>query len=643
MSNSLGEFGIIKNAKRDFDIQQFKMHQKPIHAEGRHWDWLATAYAIGILVIMAYNIRPYTYINDEVTYTLMVDSLTHGTFKIENGLDEFNSKELILPSTARYGRNLYSIYPPVYSILMQPFYIPLKVWGLIAANTLSAAAVLILVYLTTDTLFRDKRFAFYTMVFYSLFTYSIKYSIEIWPHMLSLALVLGSYYLALRGRWFYACGLLAGLSVGVRYANILLAGVLLLYILSLYGWKKAIAFITGMSPTITALILLNYSFSGNLLKTGYNNDSESIRFQIDLIPYLFVSSLVAFTVYAVARRAHRKLALPAVALALALLLTTAYALDPQFLKKTTDSIRIVYAEVYDIQSHPLGDVTPIKKSLLQASPILVLSIFAGARMRGRIRDGNILLLAAPAVTLTLFYSCFYNVHGGQTPFMRYLLESVPYLAIMSAYTIKEWKCIKFDKNDLLTFGFMTILFISLSMASNIDRSLITAYDRNLPHLLTITLLAAGLLRTKAGPVIVSTLVLAAMAFGLSVNINDSVYTKVSRESNTLMVNELENIRNDSVLVIADNIDYITAGLIKVNKDVRIVDASADNASDAPAIIKYYYNRGTPVYILYSNKTDEYPMFINSISKAYDNTVIDGRYTKIYLLVRGEGKNARGDA
>jgi hypothetical protein len=605
--------------------------------DDRRWDWFTIAYVLLLLAGLSYNIRPGIAITDEVGYVLMVDSISHGTFRIWNGLGEYDSEELVIHPLVRHDGGLYGMPAQLYSVLALPFYLAFNVWGLVFVNTLCYVGTVLLVYLISKSLFADNGFSFFAAVVYTLPTYSMRYSLEVWPHMMSVFLVAAAFYITVRGEYLFLAGLVAGLSVGVRYPNMLLVGVLALYALARNGRRGFFALCAGALLPGLVIMLINNTLYGSVVRTGYhlNVGSERLMPSSDPgdSPYLFMVFMAFGLPYVLAHIFGGGGRALSIGLCVALFASAAlFAVDASFPDKMWSSTRVVYAQLFDIQMLHRGEDDLRKMSLFQASPILSLSLLAPLLLRGRIGGRETALLFAPALVLLLLASSFHRYHGAAIFFTRYLIESMPFLAIAAAYTVK--KLLKRGGLDstISKVGLFVVIFMSLKYLRLASHSMSSVYLPTLPFLLTATLLSTGFICYLRGRLVkvVSLAIVLSLAYGVSVSLFDCILTKTMREGNIEIVGELDYVIDDSVLFLGDNLDVIDVGLLKVQRRVRIVDTSVDNQTDAGGILSFYNNRGIPAYIYDANETG-YREFIESSLALYDHNVVEGEYGRVYVV------------
>ncbi len=169
-----------------------------------------------------------------------------------------------------HGTPVSSTAPPLYSFIAYPF--SFAGWsGLIVLNILSFLATAALVFFYSARFSCSQRAPWVALTAFALCNFTIEYSQGVWPHMLAVALCTGAFVAASRARvggtpgWAGAAGCLAGLAAGVRYQNVVFAGLvgvgLLLW--SRRRWILGLLFAVGAALPVAATSLINYHRLGS--------------------------------------------------------------------------------------------------------------------------------------------------------------------------------------------------------------------------------------------------------------------------------------------------------------------------------------------------------------------------------------------
>ncbi|MBD3388249.1 MAG: hypothetical protein GF416_04145 [Candidatus Altiarchaeales archaeon] len=601
---------------------------------GPNLDHAMAAYAILLFLSLAANIETYLNINDEVTYMLMADTISKGRLDIWNGADEMDSDELVFHATFKQGGRTYGVPSPMYQLLALPFYLALGVRGLILMNTFSFAGTTLVVYHMSKSLFESGRLAALTAVFYSIISYSMKYSLDLWPHMISVFLVSLSAWLILRCRPWVA-GLAMGFAVSIRYSNILLLGVLGAYALARSGRVKTVRFLLGSLPPAAATLLMLRSIHGTFSKTGYNPGQSIIEYlSADVKPYLLILAAASLISFAFARRMRGLRAGAIAGLSCLLMLSILFTFeDPGFTDKAISSLRILCSEVVDMQSHPDTRVPHRKKSLLQASPILALALLAPPILRKRVGLSGVFLLYAPFSSLALFYSSYPLKHGGSVMFMRYFLEAVPFLAIASAYALSSMARFGSVETTASKTGLAVIVFTMLGPLQGLSADFAGFFLRFVPLTLAASLIVSGAAAhhgRRCRRLFHAALILT-VAYSISSNVVDTTVTKKSKAFVGETLEDLDVLEEGSTVFVGEDTGFIAVGQLKKDRGIRLVQASIDGFNDSQRTMEHYVSSGVPVNVvevLFINNT-EYRRFIESNLSMYSHSQSEGEYLRVY--------------
>jgi MFS family permease len=358
---------------------------------------------------------------------------------------------------------------------------------------------MLLLYAIVARAFNDRLIAASAVVAFSLFTYSLEFSVELWPHMLSVALVLISFYLTLRLNktyyHFFLAGLISASAIGVRYQNIIFTLLIAGYVLSKHGLKKSLCLLAGLLIPLLAIFSINYSIFGSLT-TGYSELGLFFGgYNYFYLAFLVVALSLLYLAYPKLNSMfNRRLAIISCALAFIFVLIVFQANDSGWLGKVKTSLQVMYSEVFDIGAFPSVVVNPGKKSLLQSTPFLILALFAIPKLlKSKSNRDVFVLFTAFSMAEVVFFSSAVRQHGEYTSNMRFFLESVPFLAALSVYAMGD-----FLKNAngsrlkvyIAVFATMLLFFI----IANKD-TLVFAFYRIFPMALVTSLVIFHLLQS----------------------------------------------------------------------------------------------------------------------------------------------------
>jgi hypothetical protein len=385
--------------------------------------------ALGI-VLVATAIRG-EFTVDESNYLVTVVGLRHGTLTVPGTANLTPSVELAyFDPTSRARRNptspIGSTAPPLYAFLALPF--SFFGWrGLVALNTLAYLATIVLVFVLAKRHAARPSTPWIAAVTMAVGGYSIEYAQAVWPHALSAALCLAAFWLAAlcrstdRPRLALLAGLVAGLAIGVRYQNLVLAAAVGLGLLLWSSRRVAAAALFGAGCLVP---LAACSYINHVRLGSWNPVSKGSGY---------------FALGEAGTLAGR----------------------------VTESARVLYAKVVDFSTHPVPNDTiaeasswwerdpktgvvifygGIKKALLQSSPWLALAFVGLALAFRRSAGGDVktpqrnelrsLALVIAAVLLFFAYAGFAR-HDGISFNQRYFIELVPLGAVAAAWTLER--------------------------------------------------------------------------------------------------------------------------------------------------------------------------------------------------------------
>jgi len=581
--------------------------------------------SLGLLASMSSGF----FVTDEVVYFLSARSFAiNQSFEIWNGLDEVNSSLLRFTSLAAVsGGRLYGQYPPLYPIAAYPFYALFGVKGLVLMNLLSFSVSLFLLYGISLKVFKDKFVASASVVVCSLFTYFLEFAVDLWPHMLSAAVVLASVYLLLHlsrnSVNLFLVGLVSGLAVGVRYQDAVYSAVLVAYVFLSMDFRKAFSLLLGVCVPLSLVVALNYGMFGSFT-TGY---SELGLFfgGYRYLQLAFLSAL-AFVFYLLKPRLDVRLKGKASAfyLASAVLVLLVFQLhDPAWPGRLLSSLKVLYAEVFDIGAFPLLEVPSSKKSLLQASPLLFLSVFGLYRLlKSRPRDEAVVLFSAFSLAEVFFFSSVVSQHGEYTSNMRFFVESLPFLAALSAYSaagfVRSLRAVEL-RVCMLSF----ILLFSVFLAAN-NGGVSLFYYRVFPLLLVLSA-AAVFWRDSVKPIrkdLKALLLVAVLAYSMHISVAEVGASLSAREMQQKISQQLSSIvPGDSLLIYGSNIGILPLAPLRESKKVRFALVRENETECSLPLIEFYSRKGTPVYVVDDGRQASWTAFFSNASLNYGLTVV----------------------
>lgn len=395
---------------------------------------------------------------DEVVYAEMTRGLTSGQgFTFDNGYSEIASPELLTTHMrVTADGELTGQYPYGLSLLVAPLFALLGIRGIMLANAVALVPVVALTWWLARRLLKDRWIATCSTVVLLAATYLWEYSIAIWPHMIALGLSLGGLVAMLKAtdgdsgksiRNGAFSGLLFGLAVFCRFDSILFAPVLALTIYQRrpLAARTVPAFIVGTLPAVFALILSNYVRWGTLTPLTYGGSITDW-----LLPIVATGIALVAVVWGAVIGMKK---LPNLHRSIKLLLGVAACAGllviPTTRRLAFDSLVGAWTLIVDLRRYPLVD-TPglqrladgtllyagtVKKSLLQSlpyAPLIGLPLITQWRTEYR---RAMLIFIAPVLAFVGFYSPR-AWHGGLSFNLRYFLPLIPFVAILTAWSLK---------------------------------------------------------------------------------------------------------------------------------------------------------------------------------------------------------------
>lgn len=568
------------------------------------------------------------FITDEVFYFLSAKSLAEtGSFEIWNGLDEFVHPALQFNDIALvYTLNgrIFEVYPPLYAFMAYPFYRVFGFHGLFIINVVAFSVSMVLVYLIARRVFGDILLASSSVVAFSLFTFALGFSIDLWPHMLSVSLVLLSFYCALffgrSGAFFIASGFVSGLAIGVRYQDIVFSLVLLAYILLRHGFRNLSYFLTGLSVPLFVIVALNYSMFG-AFSTGYSGLFSSFFGGYSYFYFVLFCSLLflMWVCYpkALSMAGNARTVITVYAILLFAMFVFFQLCDPLWAERFVLSVRVAYSEVVDMSSFPAAPVEPGKQSLLQASPFLALALFGFVGIfYSRNRSDVLYLFTAFSIVEILFFSAVVQQHGEDTQNMRFFLESVPFLAVFSACALRDLMGLK--GIGLRVFLLLFMGFLSLFLIVNGQQLL-------LPFIRKFTLVLAAYVmifyviqvRFRGFRNLYAFLVAAVLACSFFVGIADMGISQTSRGVfHDLDESICPHLAQESVMLSYGHRGLVPIAPTRLCSHVRFAVVNPNQTAEIVGLVDFYVRRNVSVYILDDGSYAEWTSFAERMRSQY---------------------------
>lgn len=559
----------------------------------------ASLLAFALLVFTTPGIR----VSDEFSYLLMIDAYaTDGSLVLDNGLDIIHSNQQRIPGTtfARIdGPRLAGVPAPLYPVIVAPLYRIFGLWGFAVLNILAYAATAVLVALMARSIKpASRKLSLAAAVLWSAATYSLAYAPMLWPHALSVFLVTAAAYLALSTAKqthhspAVLAGLLAGTAIGIRYPNAVYAIVLAGYLIIRYK-SRLPAYLLGLMPPLAVVVYLNtlvfhHSFVtgyGNLLVMGVTMLVPAVLLLAAAVGLWFLHRFLAATTRK--RSMFPLAAIMAVAILALAFTESASSFLALFLQKT------VYAGIEGGHPYPLD-----KKALLQSTPYLILAV--PGILYARKRNASVLLWAALACAGLLVWGPASLGGVNETLGMRYLLETLPFIVLLSLSAVADLR----PRLDMKKGVLIAVILFSLFVFSSQPFLLYPKDMNTLPRMLPLTF-ASGVLglyslarEHRTYNTLFWVVFAIAVAWSVSVAYADAVVGARRTSDVTAMSETIDQALpgRAAVLVYGGG----EAGLLyqsAITKDIDIYTV-ANDPGDTQRVVKANIQRGIPVYALY---------------------------------------------
>jgi hypothetical protein len=370
---------------------------------------------------------------------------------------------------------------------------------------------------------------------------------------------------------------------------------------------KVAIFLLGTTAPFAAILILNQLLFGSITSTGYGNPVAYAA-----TSYRATNLLIGAVVFA-AIMGRRRIALlvrgrfgkPLAAVGILLIFAIVMSHQDYFLVPA----RLIISEVADFSLNARYQELPKKMALLQASPILILSVLGFIAAVKKDADKAVLTLFACMVAAQVLFIGGMVGGDGSLSFMRYLLESVPYLSILTGYMlVRAYAVIREGiGKDYRIYCYTFVAALILQAANNLAPNEFSYILYKVP-----LALAAGTLifywrdMRKTFDRTFQILVVALAAYSLSVNIAYIMDTVEHRDYYMGLSEALdERIPHNSLVVYSHYLNGVPLTPIKTKKDIRLGYLGLGNETTNNAIIDYHIQKGIPVYYLrgLSNRTE----------------------------------------
>jgi len=346
-------------------------------------------------------------------------------------LDKYAEESL--PDIAYKSGHYYSVFLPGLSALAIPFYIAGKYLNQPIIMTFLLPALLsilasIIVFLFSKKLGQSSLAATLSAIVFGLCTVTWSYSITFYAHTLSALCVIGSLFFAYRAKngsdWnFLFFWLLFGIGILTDYPNALII-------------LPALLFVVGESLKINALTFRDRKY--NLINIRLGLFYSVIAFLI-LIAALFLYNTATFGSWREIAHNYR--------------VTELITTIPNY--------HFLFSRIMDIKYIENGLYTLLlskSRGIFVYSPIVILSFLGLYRLYYR-KPKITMILALTFFANLMVYAAFYDPWGGWSYGPRYLIASMPVLALLTG---ESYDFIK--SKTLYLIGFIVLFFSSFSIA-----------------------------------------------------------------------------------------------------------------------------------------------------------------------------------
>ncbi len=569
---------------------------------------------------------------DDMGYYLMGKSFAEEqTFRVWTGYEEFKTTAfgIFQPVYSLSGDSLYVKYPPFYAFISAPFYKLFHLRGLFILNILSFAGTIYFLYLLSLSLFDSKKMGERVVLVYVFATFSVEYAIGLWPHMLSVFLVVSGAYFFIKYLKSEDAGIfnisaaiaLFGLSIGVRLQNIVFLGIAFAAMILLKKDLKAVftAAVAGGSFLIIEGAINKERF-GSFDPFSYGHyKGKNLGYYLQYPEYFVLFGLFAllFFLFARKRKLSPKIKYSIIGVSF-LILVTAFLSNRVIRGIFYYWAYTLYCNLVDLSAFYkksgliIGDSGAIlyggvvKKSLLQSCPYLILSFlspFIIFKEKGN-RSVSIFLSSLLVIPLAFISSFFF--HGGYAFNIRYALEFLPFAVILFCWLIRN---INFQLKEFLIAGLLSSPFPFIFYYQR-DAGLIKEmFILYCPLLMASLLLVVFVVKTFKGRSIsvgsssfVNILILISLFYSFSAGwAGDLTASRRLRLNNYYSYSSLsKEIKSDSLLIMLEDIGVEILPLKEYAK-IRIAYVPVEKIETYLGMIGYYLEKNIPVSFI-STKT-----------------------------------------
>lgn len=572
---------------------------------------------------------------DDIGYYLMGKSFSDDlSFKVWTGFEEYKTTAfgIFQPVYPLNGDSLYVKYPPFYAFISAPFYKMFHLQGLFILNILSFAGTIYFLYLFSLYLFDNRKIAERVVIVYVFSTFAVEYAIGLWPHILSVLLIVsGNYFILkyLKSDNAYLFHLLTGsailsIATGVRLQNIVFFGLALAAVIFIKRDSKAVllSLLAGL-PFIVFQGVINKSRFGSFDPFSYGHyKGKNLGYYLQYPEYFVLVGLFVFLFFLMVRKRKLSLKIKYSIISLsALVLITGI-----FSNKVLSGIfyywlYTFYCNLVDLtvfyntkdlikgESGALLFGGIVKKSILQSCPYLLLSFLTPVFMfRGKI-EKNISVFLTALFIVPLAFISFFFFHGGYAFNVRYAMELLPFAVILFCWLIRD---IVFKWKEILIAAILSsvlpfIFYYQKGAGLNTER-FILYFPLFIAFLLLILFIIRGIKNEFTGeknPAFLNIVILVALFYSFSAGwTGDLVSSRRVRLNNLYSYSSLSKIiKDDSLVVMLEDISVEIAPLKESGK-IRLAYIPFDKVDSYLEMIDFYLSRSIPVYFVATKQNEK---------------------------------------
>jgi hypothetical protein len=535
---------------------------------------------LGWVVFAAFWAAPGVLIIDGFVYQAMIDSFARqGSFFVTNGIDEYGDGPLWIALMRNVGGQLAPQYPGGWGVIAAPAYLAGGIRGVIVLNAVASALTLPLIWLAARALFSDHRLATTAALIYGLATFAIDYAFGFWPHGVTIFLVTAAIAAVATGwrgtpaaemRGALIAGLVLGIGVNIRVDALFAAAPICVWLLGVgrrpYGSLGLL--LVGLVPGLAVATAINLMKFGipSPLTYGLSGGATSLGYYAQLAPLMAVGMLTALALGLARVRAalYHPLGLTLAMTGVFMLLLVVPGLREILLKIAGGA----WVLVVDFQAHatPAHGMTVledgtflmhgvVKKALLQSLPYAaVILILAPKLWRGP--DRAAVTFCILIIGLGILPYAFGTWHGGASTNMRYFLNFVPVLAILTAAALREISVLARDQSAYAMIAILAVGAGSLaygvwrgySLDFTFQQTLSNAVVFGITVLSVMTLVTRGRVRGDIATTLRGLVILSLMAAFFSAWYFDFRITQTKRAL-TVEMTELSRDLPENALVV----------------------------------------------------------------------------------------------